>query len=131
MVSRISKKPGAPIATADKTALSDNIAISDVAATDAPKVIGNGANAVRRKEMVERIVASSGLKPNAVKSVLDAVLAELGNALSAGEALNLHPLGKVTVNRQKNMGDREILICKIRRKLTSAQDEQPLNSAAE
>ncbi|MEE9389293.1 MAG: HU family DNA-binding protein [Paracoccaceae bacterium] len=74
---------------------------------------------VRRKELVERIVARSGLKPNAVKSVLDAVLQEMGDALSAGEGLNLHPFGKVTVNRQKQMEDKEVLICKIRRKLAS------------
>ncbi len=85
---------------------------------------------VRRKELVERIVASSGLKPNAVKSVLDAVLVEIGNALSAGEGLNIHPLGKITVNRKKEMEDREVLICKIRRKVETSIIS-PLTTAAE
>ncbi|MGR3291211.1 MAG: HU family DNA-binding protein [Paracoccaceae bacterium] len=86
---------------------------------------------VRRKELVERIVARSGLKPNAVKSVLDAVLQELGDALSAGEGLNLHPLGKVTVARSKTLGSKEILMCKIRRKLAPEVDSDALDAAAE
>lgn len=85
---------------------------------------------VRRKELVERVVASSGLKPNAVKSVLDAVLVEIGNALSAGEGLNIHPLGKITVNRKKELEDREVLICKIRRKVETSAIS-PLTTAAE
>ena len=85
---------------------------------------------VRRKELVERIVATSGMKPNAVKSVLDAVLVELGDALSAGEGLNIHPLGKVTVNRKKDMEDRQILICKIRRKVEQPE-ASPFSTAAE
>jgi len=70
---------------------------------------------VRRKEMVARIATSSGVKPNLIKSVLDAVLKEMGDALSAGETLNLPPLGKIRVNRSKDVDNAEILICKIRR----------------
>lgn len=71
---------------------------------------------VRRKEMVDRIVANSGMKPNAIKTALDAVLKEIGDALSAGEALNLPALGRVSVNRRKELDDGEVLICKIRRR---------------
>jgi len=85
---------------------------------------------VRRKELVERIVARSGMKPNAVKTLLDAVLVELGDALSAGESLNIHPLGKVTVNRKKELEDREVLICKIRRK-AATPETAPFSTAAE
>ena len=91
----------------------------------------NVSTMIRRKEMVERIVAKSGLKPNEVKTMLDAVLSELGDALSAGEGLNLHPLGKVTINRRKKLGDKEVLICKIRRKLPETAVQQSLDTAAE
>ena len=70
---------------------------------------------VRRKELVTRIAEKSGMKPNVIKSVLDAVLREMGDSLSAGEALNLPPFGKVTVNRRKDLENAEILLCKIRR----------------
>ncbi len=64
---------------------------------------GAGLNLVRRKELVERIVATSGLKPNAVKTVLDAVLQEMGDILSAGEGLHVPPLGKLVVSRRKDI----------------------------
>jgi len=86
---------------------------------------------IRRKELVERIVARSGLKPNAVKSALDAVLEEMGKALSAGEGMNIHPFGKVTINRQKVQGDKEIIICKVRRKLSVSNAPQSFDTAAE
>lgn len=99
-------------------------------ATPAPVAAKDNApvTMVRRKEMVERIVASSGLKPNAVKTVLDSVLIELGGALSAGEGLDLHPFGKITVNRSKVVGNKEILICKLRRKTAQSDDLSPENS---
>ena len=111
--------------------------ISATAAGAKSKVPVQNSNAasgpvmVRRKEMVARIVAASGLQPYAVKSALDAVLAQLGNALSAGEALNLHPLGKVTVIRQKQMGDKEVLTCKIRRKLPQNNLPNAMETVAE
>ena len=71
---------------------------------------------VRRKEFVDRIVANSGMKPNAIKTALDAFLKEIGDALSAGEALNLPALGRVSVNRRKELDNGEVLICKIRRR---------------
>ena len=86
---------------------------------------------IRRKEFVDRIVASSGLKPNVVKSTLDAVLLELGDALSKGEALNLQPLGKISVNRRKDLKNGEMLICKLRRTPPTVKAEAPLADAAE
>ena len=71
---------------------------------------------VRRKELVARVVAATGMRPNQVKPVLNEVLAELGKALSAGEGINVPPLGKITVNRHKALEGREVLICKLRRK---------------
>lgn len=86
---------------------------------------------IRRKEMVARIVAATGKKPNEVKSVLDGVLEELGKALSAGESLNLPPLGKVTVNRKKTFDDREIVVCKVRRKVEPNPIHPAIKTAAE
>ncbi len=82
---------------------------------------------LRRKEFVERIVAASGLKPNVVKSALGPILNELGDVLAAGEGLNVPPLGKITVNRSKKVGDRDILICKLRRNNAQKSDDTPLD----
>ncbi len=90
-----------------------------------------GPSFIRRKEFVERVVTSSGLKPNQVKSALDAVLKELGDALSAGEAVNLPPLGKLSVNRQKDLKKGEVLICKLRRPAPSQKIQPALAESTE
>ncbi len=92
---------------------------------------GPSKDFVRRKEFVDRIVASSGMKPNAVKTALDAVLGEIGAALSKGEALNLPPLGKLSVNRRKDVKGGEILICKLRRSPPALKIDPALADAAE
>jgi len=130
--SKAVKKPKAVKKTEPVTEISSQ---TDAAAvTEGPEQVAEPASLVdgtaqiipivRRKEMVERIVARAGLKPNAVKHVLDAVLHELGDALSREETLALPPFGKVTVNRRKETENAEILICKIRRNkaVTSASE---------
>ena len=108
-----------------KTAKSE----SSSAASIAPKsAVGDGdavSGLVRRKELVERIVAASGLKPNAVKTVLDAVLKEMGDILSAGDGLNVQPLGKLVVNRRKDIPGGQILNCKLRRKAATPASLAP------
>ncbi|MGR3661234.1 MAG: HU family DNA-binding protein [Paracoccaceae bacterium] len=106
-----------------KTAVSKSVAAKKIT----PEIAGGEAanpetakvapvRVVRRKELVERIATRSGVKPNLIKSVLDAVLLEIGDVLSGGEALQVQPLGKLSVNRRKELPDGEVLICKLRRK---------------
>ncbi len=97
---------------------------TDTDGTAAPRFI-------RRKEFVARVVASSGMKPNAVKSTLDAVLKELGDALSNGEALQLPPLGKLSVNRRKDLKNGEMMVCKLRRTTPAEKTEPPLADTPE
>jgi len=73
------------------------------------------APVVRRKELVERIATRSGVKPNVIKSVLDSILQEMGDALQKDETLNIPPFGKISVNRRKSQANAEIIICKLRR----------------
>jgi DNA-binding protein HU-alpha len=70
---------------------------------------------LKKQELVERIVKASGAKKKDVKLIVDATLGVLGDALSAGEELNLPPLGKMKVNRQRDEGNVEVLILKLRR----------------
>ncbi|MFV2034218.1 MAG: HU family DNA-binding protein [Halocynthiibacter sp.] len=111
-VKRALKKPAAKV---------ESKSVAAEIATKVEKKAGDGEiRLVRRKELVERIVMRSGLKPNAVKTVLDAVLLEMGNVLSAGEGLNVQPLGKLVVNRRKDIDGGEVLNCKLRRKTAPA-----------
>ena len=79
--------------------------------SDAPAI----STVVRRKDMIGRVAESSGLRPNQIKPVMDAVLRELGEALARGEALNLPPLGKLSINRTRETGNADIIVMKLRR----------------
>ena len=99
--------------------------------TDTPVVAGP---TLRKKEFIDRVVARAGLKKKDVKPAVEAALAELGEAIARGEEVNLPPFGKLKVNREKDLANAQILICKLRR--PKAMDvppagKDPLAEAAE
>lgn len=119
--------------TANSGAVKSKEAVEKVTSKTAAKAGGNpvlgspakvtsqkitASKTVKRKELVERISEKSGLMPVVVKAVLDAVLQEVGDILSAGDALQVQPLGKVGVKRKQELPGTEILTCKIRRKIS-------------
>ena len=73
------------------------------------------AHMLKKQEFLERVVKASGSPQKDVKLILEAALGVLGDALSAGEEVNLPPLGKVKVNHHKAEGGAEVLILKLRR----------------
>lgn len=73
------------------------------------------AAVLRKRELVDRVAEASGVKKKDTRAVVDAVLAELGAALSRGDELVLPPLGKARVNRTKEKGVGEVLVLKLRR----------------
>ena len=104
----------------------------------AAKAAAPGAGAIptarpllRRKELVARIAAETGLRANRIRPVLDGVLAELGRALAAGEGVNLPPLGRITVNRRKQVDGRDVVICKLRRPAAPEVAEKPADAPLE
>ena len=70
---------------------------------------------LKKKELIDRVVEATGAKRKDAKSVVEATLKVLGDALSAGEGLALPPLGKAKINRQKDLASGEMLIIKLRR----------------
>ncbi|WP_372603984.1 HU family DNA-binding protein [Actibacterium sp.] len=97
-----------------------------------PTVTADATTFVQKKELIDRIVAATGMKKKDVKPVVEATLAALGEALSRGEALNVRPLGKVQVNRKKEHGNAEVLTARIRR-ITGGETapQDPLAEVAE
>lgn len=75
---------------------------------------------LRKKELIERVVARSGVKKKDAKPTIEAMLAVLGEALSKGEELNLHPLGKMKVTRVIEKPNAKVMVTKVRRKLDNA-----------
>lgn len=86
---------------------------------------------VNKKLLLSRVAARTGLRPNKTREIVEAVLEELGAALSDGEKLKLPPLGTLMVNRQKDVANGEVIICKLRRKKKTEDDQDPLAPAAE
>lgn len=68
-----------------------------------------------KRELIDRVVEASGIKKKAAKPVVEAMLKELGDALSRGETLNLQPLGKGIVKNHKELENAEVIEMRLRR----------------
>ncbi len=74
-----------------------------------------GAKSLRKKELIDRVVVASGVKKKDAKPVIEAMLAEMGAALSRGEGLQLLPFGNLKIAKTKSLANGEVLTCKVRR----------------
>lgn len=125
------KKAAASKAKATKT-VSDAAAPAEVAKQPSLVMVPN--NKVKRSEFVARVAERSGLRPNQVKPVLEAVLEELSQILLNGEELKHPSLGKLSVNRRKELAAADVVHCKLRRQKPQAADaptDGPAATAAE
>ncbi|HBQ36849.1 MAG TPA: DNA-binding protein [Rhodobacteraceae bacterium] len=75
---------------------------------------------LRKKELIDRVVARSGIKKKDAKPTIEAMLAVLGEAMAAGEELNLQPMGKVMIKRVMEKPNAKVLVCRIRQRKESA-----------
>ncbi len=77
---------------------------------------------LRKKALVELVAEKADVKKKVARDVVEVVLAEIGAALSRGESLNLPPLGKAKINRQKEQGNAEVIVLRLRRGGKSSGD---------
>ena len=70
---------------------------------------------LRKKDLLDRVGEKSKAKKKDIKDVVEATLLVMGEALARGEELNLPPLGKAKVNRQKGVNGGDMYIIKLRR----------------
>ena len=85
------------------------------------------SNELRKKELLDLVVERSGLKKKDIKPVVEAMLAVLGDALSQQREMNLQPLGKLKIQRGKELPDGRALVLKLRQK--SAHLNAPVSAA--
>ncbi|SLN17925.1 HU family DNA-binding protein [Roseisalinus antarcticus] len=93
-------------------------AISTTVVTETAVVKGPD---LKKKDFIDRVVERSGGKKKDVKPAVEAALAILGEAIAAGEELVLPPLGKLKVNREKDLSNAKVYICKLRRSKTMTE----------
>lgn len=90
---------------------------------------------LKKKELIDAVVARSGAKKKDAKPVVEAVLSILGECLADGRELNLQPLGKLRINRTEDHTGYRIIVCKLRQQILAAEavkaDQDPLADAAE
>ena len=71
--------------------------------------------ALQKKELLEAVVARSGVKKKDAKPVVEAMMAVMGEALGEGREWELQPLGKFKINRIKDSGNGRVIIGRLRR----------------
>lgn len=117
----------APAKTASKPAAAAKAAVITAPKVEVPEIAAAAAPVVKertpkvaapllkKKELVARVVeALEGKKKGAVKEIVDATLAALGEALQKGESLNLPPFGKARVARTKGEGSETMITLRLR-----------------
>lgn len=87
---------------------------------------------LKKRELIDLVVERSGIKRKDAKPAVEAMLAVLGETLTAGRELNLQPLGKLRINRVEEKGNGRVIVCKLRQSLASPEEPtDPLAEAAE
>ena len=114
------------------TTVATSTPAADVEAPEASLVHG-----VKKKELIERVSEASGIKKGIAKKVIEATLKEMGDIMQEGTEMNLPPLGKLSINRQKEVANAFILIAKLRRakgmlagKASTVEDEEAYDDDA-
>ncbi len=75
---------------------------------------GDKGASLKKKELIDRVMAATGGKKKDVKEVVEATLAVLGAALQSGEGLNLPPFGKARIAKTKGEGTSSAMTVKLR-----------------
>ncbi|MGC1504770.1 MAG: HU family DNA-binding protein [Sulfitobacter sp.] len=83
---------------------------------------------MRKKELIETVVERSGLKKKDVKPVVEMMLTVLGDAIADNRELNLPPLGRLKIRREKKLPNGRIVVAKIRQSSPSEQNDSGASS---
>ncbi|MFA3915835.1 HU family DNA-binding protein [Ruegeria hyattellae] len=104
---------------------------ADTAAPE-PKVVTVSSPVVnapelRKKELIEQVVARSGIKKKDAKPAIEALLAILGETVAEGRELNLQPFGKLKINRSEEKANGRVVICRLRQPAAvEGKEKEPL-----
>lgn len=102
-----------PMTAAAKSAVAKTSTAAEPVVVEAPQPVVSGPM-MRKPELVDAVIAKTGMKKKDVKPIIEAALAVLGSALQDGRELNLEPMGKIKINRAKKMSEGQVMVAKIR-----------------
>ena len=115
-----STKTAVPSAPAAKKA-------APVVVTQATPVVS--APEMKKVDLVDAVVERSGIKKKFAKPAIEAALAILGEAIDEGRSLNLRPMGKLKVQRAKEVANGKVITARIRQ--PKDQNTEPKDGVAE
>ncbi len=114
------KQAKAEVAEPDESPIPEMNAPDPVVVTENTPTLAEPA--LKKQELLAKVVARSGLPKRDVKPVVEAMLAVLGETLDEGRDLNLNPMGKVMIKKSKSISGGKVLMSRIRTKTKTAPD---------
>ncbi|WP_052245403.1 HU family DNA-binding protein [Halocynthiibacter namhaensis] len=110
-------KPAAPKAEhLEATAATANVVATESPAVAAVKVITPEEDTrYRKKDLLDKVSKKTGMRKNEIRPIMDAILAEMGEALCDDAEMVLQPFGKLMVKRSKDLSNATVYTCRIRR----------------
>ena len=69
-----------------------------------------------KKDLIERMVATTEMKKGEARRALDAVLDVLGETLADGKNIAAAPLGKIKIARTKDTATGQLVVCRVKLK---------------
>lgn len=83
-------------------------------ATGAQDALADAGPELKKQELIDKVLGKGDIKKKYAKPVVEAVLEVLGEALAEGRELNLPPMGKIKINRVRDVANAKIIVAKIR-----------------
>ncbi|RDW13912.1 HU family DNA-binding protein [Paracoccus thiocyanatus] len=78
------------------------------------------ATVLQKRQLLAQVARRTGLRNSEVKAVVEATLAELGEAIASGMTLALPPLGRARISRRHDRSGGEVITLRLRRRTTGA-----------
>ena len=73
------------------------------------------AKVLQKRELLALVARRTGLRNSEIKTVVEATLAELGEAIASGMTLALPPLGRARISRRNDRSGGEVITLRLRR----------------
>lgn len=69
---------------------------------------------LKKTELLEKVIAASGVPKRDAKPVVEAMLDVLGDSIAQGREVNVQPFGKLKINRISNKSNARVVHCRLR-----------------
>lgn len=116
-------KTPAPKRSTTKAAIKKPVAAMAKAA--APKTLA-ATGEVTKKELLEQIVAETGMKKSEARVALNATLSALHGAITQGKNVSAAPLGKLRITRRKETPNGELVVLRLKLKQDGKGAKDPV-----